>query len=239
MKGWIRLVLCLAILQGRFLPGSAQEVVDYQRERQLVELMLEDETVLDSLVDRMIQHAYLLKASEAELIQKHQMVKQEKRSWLSTFTMGISLYNQSTVYDDQSGSSVTNVGVLPNLGVSLTVNPERLVNMPSNVKIAQQDVLRIENTMKEQRRTLKVFITGKYYEYLEALNILELRISTHERQRQQATQARRRFERGEAKLEEVILAQNGLADAEESLMRARVSILKLKKEIDLFTTDSA
>ena len=217
--------------------GVAQE--NYQEEKHLVEVLLEDTAALDTLVDQMIRYAYVLKASEAELAQKQEIIAQEKRSWLSTFIMGVSLYNQSTAYDERNGSSVTTSGVLPSLGVSLSINPEKLVNMPSNIRIAQHDATRIENTLKEQRRTLKLFIINKYYEYLEALNVLELRINSHERQQQQFAQVQLKFTRGEADFEAVLLAQSGLANTEEALMRTRVLVRKLKQEIALFTTDSA
>ena len=217
--------------------GVAQEA--YQEEKHLVEILLEDTAALDTLVDKMIRHAYLLKASEAELAQKQEIIAQEKRSWLSTFIMGVSLYNQSTAYDERNGSSVTTSGVLPSLGVSLSINPEKLVNVPSNIRIARHDATRIENTLKEQRRTLKLFIINKYYEYLEALNVLELRINAHERQQQQIAQVQLKFTRGEADFEAVLLAQNGLATTEEALMRSRVLVRKLRQEITLFTTDAA
>ena len=229
--------ILIALLTFISLTGVAQET--YQDEKHLVEVLLQDTAALDTLVDQMIRHAYLLKASEAELAQKQEVIGQEKRSWLSTFIMGVSLYNQSTAYDEQSGSSVTTTGVLPSLGVSLSINPEKLINVPSNIRIAQYEATRIENTLREQRRTLKLFIINKYYEYLESLNVLELRINSHERQQQQLAHTRLKFTRGEADFAAVLLVQNGLANTEEALMRAQMLVRKLKQEISLFTTDSA
>ena len=220
------------------ITGLAARAQDIQQEKQLVKLLLENTAALDTLVDQMMRNAYVLQASEAELVQKRIKVSQEKRSWLSSFTMGISLYNQSTSFDEQTGSSVTTMGVLPSLGISMSINPEKLVNVPSNIKIAQLDALRAEKTIREQRRTLKLFIVNKYYEYLEALNVLELRINAHARQRQQTEQVKMEFERGEADLSGLLQGQNGLANAEEALMKAEMTVLKIKQEITLFTTDS-
>ena len=218
--------------------GFAAPAQEVQQEKQLVKLLLEDTAALDSLVDQMLRNAYTLRAAESELVQKRIKISQEKRSWLSSFTMGLSLYNQSTTFDEQSGSSVTTMGVLPSLGVSMSINPEKLINVPSNIKIAKLDALRTENTIKEQRRMLKLFIINKYYEYLEALNVLEMRINAHERQRQQTEQIRMQFERGETDLSGLQQGQSGLANAEESLMKAEMNVLKIKQEITLFTTDS-
>ena len=220
------------------ITGLAARAQDIQQEKQLVKLLLENTAALDTLVDQMMRNAYVLQASEAELVQKRIKVSQEKRSWLSSFTMGISLYNQSTSFDEQTGSSVTTMGVLPSLGISMSINPEKLVNVPSNIKIAQLDAMRAEKTIREQRRTLKLFIINKYYEYLEALNVLEMRINAHERQRQQTEQVKMEFERGEADLSGLLQGQNGLANAEEALMKAEMTVLKIKQEITLFTTDS-
>ncbi len=134
-------ITLIVLLTFAHLAGLAQGT--YQEEKHLVEVLLEDTAALDTLVDKMIRHAYVLKASEAELAQKHEIIAQEKRSWLSTFIMGVSLYNQSTAYDERNGSSVTTAGVLPSLGVSLSINPEKLVNVPSNIRIARHDATRI------------------------------------------------------------------------------------------------
>lgn len=215
-----------------------QDSVDYQIDKQLIEILLNDESALDSIVDQMLTHSYLLKSAQAELVQKQEALSQAKRSWLSTFVIGVNLYSQNTSFDEATQTSVTTAGVLPNLGVALSINPEKLINLRSNARISQQEVIRSENAIKEQRRTLKMFIVGKYYEYLEAINVLEFRYNTYESQRELDTQARQKFERGEATYDEVLLAQNGLINTEEAVIRAKVVVKKLKREIALYTTDS-
>lgn len=215
-----------------------QDSIDYKVEKQLVEILLQDQAAIDSIVDKMLRHSYSLKSVEAEFHQKYESLSQEKRSWLSTFVIGVNLYSQSTVLDESTNSSVTTSGVLPNLGVSLNISPERIFNLQSNIRIARADVIRAENTLKEQRRALKLFILGKYYEYLEALNVLELRFNSFESQRQQVQQIKLKFERGEAALVDYLMVQNGFTSTEEALLRAKVFVLKLKKEISLYTSDS-
>nr|WKN34475.1 TolC family protein [Tunicatimonas sp. TK19036] len=219
-------------------PCWGQDSIDYQMDKQLIQILLRDDTALDSIVDQMLTNSYLLRSAKAELLQKQEAWAQSKRSWLSTFIVGVSLYSQSTSFDETTQTSVTTSGVLPNLGVSLSINPEKLMNMRSNARIAQQDIVRSENAMNEQRRTLKIFIIGKYYEYLEALNVLEFRYNTHESQREMESQTQQKFERGEATYGEVLMAQNGLINAEEAVIRAEIFVKKLKQEITLYTTDS-
>ncbi|MEM9831700.1 MAG: TolC family protein [Bacteroidota bacterium] len=229
-------MVCLLCLIPQW--GWGQDSVDYQLDKQLIEILLNDESALDSIVDQMLTHSYLLKSAQAELVQKQEAWSQTKRSWLSTFVIGVNIYSQNTSFDEATQTSVTTAGVLPNLGVALNINPEKLVNLRSNARVALQDVVRTENAIKEQRRTLKTFIVGKYYEYLEAINVLEFRYNTYESQRELEIQTRQEFERGEATYDEVLLAQNGLINTEESVIRAEVLVKKLKREIDLYTTDS-
>lgn len=215
-----------------------QDSVDYQMDKQLIEILLNDESALDSIVDQMLTNSYTLKSIQAELLQKQEAYTQAKRSWLSTFIIGVNLYNQTTSFDEATQTSVTTAGVLPNIGVALNVNPEKLVNLRSNARVARQDIVRAENTIKEQRRALKIFIIGKYYEYLEATNVLELRYNTYESQREIEIQTRQKFERGETTYDEVLLAQNGLINTEEAVIRAELVVKKLKREITLYTSDS-
>jgi len=230
----IILIICLAV--GNVCRG--QDTTDYQYEKQLIQILLQDEHALDSIVDRALNNSYTLKSLQAEVTQKQEALAQSKRSWLSSFIVGVNVFSQSTAFDETTQTSVTTAGFLPNMGVSLNVNPEKLVNLKSNARIARQDIIRAENAMKEQRRALRVFIVGKYYEYMEALNVLELRYNTYETQRESQLQAQQKFKRGEATYEEVLLAQNGLINAEESLMKAEIFTKKLKKEIQLYTSDS-
>lgn len=215
-----------------------QDSVDYQMDKQLIELLLKDDAALDSVVDLMLENSYLLQSAQADVIQQEESWGQAKRSWLSTFTMGVSLYSQSTSFDEETQTSVTTSGVLPSLGVSLSVNPEKLMNIRSNARIAQQNVIRSQNSLKDLRRQLKLFIVGKYYEYLEALSGLEFRYNTYESQREIEAQAQQKFERGEASFGEVLMAQNGLINAEEAVIKAEISVKKIKHEIILYTTDS-
>ncbi len=230
----IVMIICLAV--GNACRG--QDTTDYQYEKQLIQILLKDEHTLDSIVDRTLNNSYTLKSLQAEVTQKQEALTQSKRSWLSSFIVGVNVFSQSTAFDETTQTSVTTAGFLPNMGVSLNVNPEKLVNLKSNARMARQDIVRAENAMKEQRRALRVFIVGKYYEYLEALSVLELRYNTYETQRESKIQAQQKFKRGEATYEEVLLAQNGLINAEESLMKAEIFTKKLKKELQLYTSDS-
>lgn len=219
-------------------PCRGQDTTSYQQEKQLIEILIRDEAALDTVVERMLENSYVLRSMQAEILQKQEALSQSKRSWLSSFIVGVNLFSQSTVFDEETRTSVTTAGVLPNLGVSLNVNPEKLINMRSNTRIAEQDITRAENALKEQKRALRVFIIGKYYEYLEALNVLELRYNTYESQRELEIQAQQKFERGEATYDEVLLAQNGLINAKEAMIKAEIFTRKLKQEIQFYTSDS-
>ncbi|MEQ9297556.1 MAG: TolC family protein [Cyclobacteriaceae bacterium] len=215
----------------------AQEQFDYQLEKQLVDILLEDHKALDSLVDNALSNSYQLDAMNAEILQKHELTKQEKRSWLSSFQMGINFFNTNTTYDEYNRATTT-ASVLSNVGLSISINPERLINLGSRVKVAEYEIERVSRTQNEQRRILRNFIAGKYYDYIEALNVIEIRSNALQTQRERLELATLQFTKGEAETDELMLIENGLLSLEEAFLKSKIFAMKLKSEIELFTQDT-
>lgn len=228
-----RLIIILLILLSSY-QLLAQRDFNYKKERQLVDLLLKDRKMLDSIVDNALAHSNQIQAMQAESFQKQELLKQEKRSWLSTFQMGVNFFSTQTTLDEFN-RPVTTANILTNVGVSLSINPERLANLGSRKKVAKYEIERVGQMQIEQRRILRNFITGKYYDYIEALNVIEIRSNALENQRERIEIVQHQFTRGEAEADQLMQLENALYSLEEAFLKSRIFAMKLKSEIELFT----
>ncbi len=210
---------------------------DFKTEKESVEMLLDSEATLDSLTDNAIKNSYLLKSFEGELSQEYENVKQEKNKWLSTFRLGVNFFSLNTSVNAQD-QSVTTAGVLPNLGLTLGIDPEKFINRQSYIREAKYNVIQAENQLKNQRRQTRDEIIRFYYLYLEALGIVELRDAANQMQIERCVIMEERFRKGEAQMDEVLQHQSAYVLTQEALLKARIAARKIKKEIELFTSDT-
>lgn len=219
------------------LSDSVAQSIDYRKERETIEVLLSRQEYLDSLIDNALKNSYYLKSFEGELAQQYENVKQERNKWLSTFRMGVNFFSVNTSVNAQD-QSVTTAGVLPNLGLTLGIDPEKFINRKSYIREAQYNIVRSENQLKHQRRQIRDEILRLYYQYLEVLGIIELREEANETQRENCAVIEEKFKKGEARMEEVLVNQSAYVLTRESLLKSQLMIQKLKQEIELFTTDT-
>lgn len=214
-----------------------QTDIDLDEEKSFVEMALSNRHTMDSLVSNALVNSYKLKSLQAEVDQRIENVSVERKSWLSTFQMGVNFFSINTTMNAEN-QAITTASLLPNIGVILSINPEKIISRGNRIKMAQQDVVRLQQALNEERRIIRVFITNKFYEYLEALKIIELRQQAYQNLSDKYDFISLRFTRGEANANELMLAEGGLVDAEEALSRAQIMALKIKSEITFFTSDT-
>ncbi len=216
--------------------GVAQDLA-LPDNRQSIEILLSNESAIDSLVNLAITNSYAINGYKAELLQQHENVRQERTRWLSTFRLGINFFSMTTSVNSLD-QSITRVGVLPNLGFNLTVDPEKFINRSSYIREAQQNVVRAESQVRNQRKMLRTEIIGLFYTYLESLGILELRTSASQNMAEQCLLIEEKFKKGEGRMEDLLNTQNALVLAKESLLKAQLNVRKLRKEINILISDS-
>jgi outer membrane protein TolC len=208
-----------------------------KQEMQAIELLLLNETALDSLTNLALDNSYYVHGFEAELGQQYENVRQEKNKWYSTFRLGVNFFSLATSVNNQD-QSVTRAGILPNLGLSLSIDPEKFINRGSYVREAQLNVTRAESQVNHQKKMLRKEIVGLYYQYLEVLGIILLREEAKQYQQQQVTLLEERFKKGEARLEDLLNNQGALALASEALLRSQLAAKKMKQEMIVITSDT-
>ncbi|MFY8037031.1 MAG: TolC family protein [Cyclobacteriaceae bacterium] len=216
--------------------GQPIDPTSVHAERQRIEAILANESALDSLTENAIKNSYYLKSFEGELAQQYENVIQEKNKWLSTFRLGVNFLSVTTT--TVNSESVTTAGVLPNIGFTLGLDPEKFINRRSYIREAKQNIVRAENQLKHQRRQVRDEILRLFYQYLETLGILDLRQEANQTQQEHCQVIEEKFKRGEARMEEVLLNQSALVLTQESLMKAQLAARKLQQQIRLMTGDS-
>lgn len=235
---YMKQIICLLLATLLTLTTSgvmAQATIDVAAERKLIEDILQNEEHLDSLVNRALQNSYWIKGFEAELAQQHENVKQEKNRWVSTFRMGVNFFSINTQVNSNN-ESVTTAGLLPQLGLTLSIDPERFISRSSYIREAKYNVTRAENQVQHQHRQIRLEIVQLFYQYMETLGILELRQIAQQTQQEQCTLIEAKFKRGEEQMEAVLLNQNALLMTSEAVIKAQLQIRKLKQEINILTS---
>jgi len=185
--------------------------------------------VIDSLVEVAFENSYFLQTLHEERAIRKTKVWQKKNSWLSSLRFGVQLFSLTNDVQNE----VSNTGLLPSVGVNLQISPDKILTLPSRVKMAKSDVRRAENDILRQRKILRTWVEQKYLDYLQALEVVKLRKERLQAQLEMAILIKEKFKIGEAKLDEVIKIQGGIEQMEEGLIRSQFAIEKIYRELNV------
>lgn len=222
------------------LTAVAQEetfqITNIQTEKEILEVtyILHSEDILDSIVNRVIMNSNLLKAIDQEIMMYDEEILQKKRSWVSSFRLGVNLFSANTSLD-QTNESITTYGLLPNVGLNLTIDPEKLVNRKSYMRQSANKREYSRFIKADSRQTLKKDILNHYYDYLSLLETVNIRQHGYETRKQQQEYLDSSFRNGEASYSELLIAENQVHLAKEALMKASIDAMKKRSEISVLT----
>lgn len=219
---------------------SAQESIiikpeaEYQMEILRVTHILDDQHVLDSIVESAYKNAPVVNAFDQEMEMYNQEYLQKKRNWVTAFRLGVNVFSAQTSLS-QENQSVTTYGVLPSLGLNLTIDPERLINRKSSMKQAENKKMRSYYLQQDQKMILKRKILNLYYEYLTFLEAIVIRQHSLDARKQYLQVFEVDFKNGNRTFDELLVIQHQVYLAEESLMQAHIQRMKMKSEIEVLT----
>ena len=194
--------------------------------------VLYSEEILDSLVEEMVNNSNLLHAIDQEVQMFDEEILQKKRSWVSSFRLGVNLFSANTTLD-QENQSLTTYGVLPNVGLNLTIDPEKLVNRKSYVRQSTNKREYHYYMLEDSKRTLKKDILNHYFDYLALLESVNIRHHALEGRKQQRAYVEGSFRNGESTYNQLLIAENQVHLATEALMKASLDAMKKKSEISV------
>lgn len=215
-----------AILSLMLTPLQAQEI---QEDFLMLKL---DEGQINELVDKALQHSYVLKALYAEARQKNEKVRQNRLGFLQNFDVGVQLFDFNRDLSEQTYVG----GAVSNAGLSLRVNLFGIATYRNQIRYAKEDVRRTESDILRQRQILRNWIEGKYLDYMTLLEVIQARQALLTNMEQQLTLTQKRFQKGEAKTESYLDALNGVTQMREGLIRVKMEARKIYRELMIFTT---
>lgn len=189
--------------------------------------------ILDSLAIKALDNSNLIKAIDEEVHMYEEEVLQNKRSWLNSFRLGINMFSANTTLDAGRDESITTYGVLPSVGLNLTVNPEVLVNRKSKVRASAHKQKYSEFIRENTKQTIKKDILNLYHDYLSMLETINVRRKGLNGRKQHVEFLESSFRNGEATYDQILIATNQVHLAEEALITASISAAKKKMEIEV------
>ncbi len=221
------------------LQGLAQELIQFSQDQEQstqqeifrVVHILQDPDILDSLVAKAVGNSPTLRGFEHDQALYEEEYLQQQRNWVSSFRLGLNIFSMSTVASEDQ--SVTTTGVLPNIGVTLSIDPEKFINRKSYMRQARQKYMRSVQQQAAQQQTLKVYIMNQYFEYLELLEGTLMKQHILETRQQQYLTAEVAFKNGNIEYDNLMIIQNGMQLAEQDVMKAHIQSLKKRSEIEI------
>lgn len=227
--------LTILLFLGHLTAFSQQTILPAEQvknETLLVTHILHDEAALDSLVTLAVQNSNLLKAMDQEILMHTEEILQKKRSWVSSFRLGVNVFSATTTLNS-ADQSVTTYGLLPNVGLNLSVDPEKLLNRSSYVRQSEDKREYTRYVQANHRMVIKKDILNLFYEYLTMLESVDIRRQSLDGRVQQELFLAANFENGEATYAELLIASNQVFLAKEALMISSIEAMKKKREIQV------
>lgn len=209
-----------------------QSEAEYQMEILKVTQILDDQHVLDSIVNKAYSSAPVVSAFDEEIKMYDEEYLQKKRNWVSAFRLGVNVFSAQTSLSPEN-QSITTYGVLPSLGLNLSIDPERLINRKSYMRQAENKKMRSHHLQQDQKQMLKTKILNLYYEYLSLLEAIVIRQHSLDSRKQYLAVFEVDFKNGNRTFDELLVIQHQVYLAEESLMKAHIQRLKMKSEIEV------
>lgn len=131
-----------------------------------------------------------------------------------------------------SGSTGTSNIVTRGFQVGVNVNLGSLLSKPALIKSAKADYIIAQEQNKDYNNLLVNNVKGRYYAFLSAKRMLELRTLASTDLRAIFNNAQNQFKNNEVSIEVYTSTKNSLVEAEASVLSAEVEFLKAKNELE-------
>ena len=223
--------MCFLIVFSLFGQVSTEsESID--REVFKISKLLNSPETIDSLVNRVYANSGLIRSLDHEVLMYEEEMLQKSRNWVSAFRFGVNIFSTNTTLGTEN-ESITTTSVLPNLGLTLTVDPENFVNRKSEIRLSTSKRNRVSSLQDDHRQRLKIEIIKLYYEYLALLESLAIKQNTLDTRQQHALVMEVNFKNGIATYDQLLVVQNQVHLMEEDIVKARIEALKKESEIEV------
>lgn len=231
MKYLASIILVLQFQTGVY-GQNLETQADFQHEISRVRHIIDNPPVLDSLVRLVYDQSGLLRSFDQEMGIYDEEILQKKRNWVSSFRLGLNLVSAET-YVSNNDQSITNIGVLPNLGLTLAIDPEKFVNRKSYVRQATNKKQRSYYLQQDHKQRLKKEILNLHFDYLIMLECIVLKEHTLNTRKQHLSVMEVEFKGGTATYDQLLIVQNQYNLWETEYVKSKILALKRKREIEV------
>lgn len=230
----MRSLLIVSLLLFSLRATSQRSFIQFNTEKELeyVTKVLQEESILDSLSQIALRNSNLLKAIDQEILMFEEEILQNKRSWISSFRFGVNMFSANTTLDENN-NSVTTYGLLPTVGLNLSIDPAKLVNRKSNIRQSTTKREYSKYIQAETSQDIKAKIRNLYYEYLSSLETIHIREQALDIRLQQEAYVENKVRTGESSYEQLLIISNQVQLAKESLLTSGIEAKKKKSEIEV------
>ncbi|MFY0686980.1 MAG: TolC family protein [Cyclobacteriaceae bacterium] len=221
------LITLNSIAHSQWLPST-----DFKNEIGRITAILNNQESIDSLVERAYQASGLLKAFDQEIgIYKEEIV-QKSRNWANSFRLGVNIFSANTSYS-LDNESITTIGVLPNVGLSLVIDPEKVINRKSYMRQASHKRDRSIKLQEDHKQRIRLEVLNHYYQYLSLLECLVLQEHTLNTRKQHLDVLEVEFRNGSATYDELLVVQNQYNLWEEQITKNRIATTQKRHDIEV------
>jgi outer membrane protein TolC len=209
---------------------------DVKAELEMIQKLIINEVNLDSLIERAYANSAQLAQSQTIVDQQEQLLRVEQKSWMRSLQFGVNFFNISTRPSGTvAGAAVTHAPVLSNIGLSLSVNPADIFSRNNRIKVAAQEVEVTKLELEKDKLELKVYITRKFLEYQEALELYILRENSLMIAEENLVMANEKFKQGRMQSATYNVIMEDLMLKKQGLIKAETQVLLRKSELEIFT----
>lgn len=190
-----------------------------------------DTLSLAELEQAVQEQSLMVRQQQSEISVQQERLKREELGWLSSFNMGVQFLSLSNNTEEQTAT----VGFLPNLGVSLQINFEKLFTTNSRIRSAKAEIKKAKLQKQVMAREIIAEITELYYTYQTVKAQRDTRYQVLNTINTQTQIIEERFKRGETDIETYFKALMQLQEIQESYRIAAFEAEKTLRLIQLKT----
>lgn len=174
-----------------------------------------------------IQELPELRKQDLEIEAARERYLQEKKGWLSSFKLGVQFLSISQDFD----AGVTQVGILPTIGLNLQLDLERFSTTRSRVRAAliEREIAQYEYERIHIEKIAE--FNALYLEWAYAKEQVDIRFQSLNTMKEQALLQEERFRDGEIDLNDYLNSVNALDNAREAYAQANSAEQKLRTQI--------
>lgn len=187
--------------------------------------------LLDSLKELRYDVAYSLKIAQEDIFIAQEDLYTTRKSWLSSFSIGISSFRYS------ANGQVTTISAFSDIGITLSLDLFSFASLNNRIKISKHELNKKQLQYLGEQKSIERELLGIYSAYLLAVEKLKLLTSQEANQKEVLNIIKEKFLRGEAKMDDYLAIEELLEKTRIAILEAKVASEMAYKELQILTKE--